>query len=155
MKKTNAARILDRHKQPYALCSYPVDENDLSVAHVAKSIGVSSAQLFKTLVTRNEKHEPLIAVVPGDKELNLKALASIAGCKKCTMLPEKELLEVTGYIRGGCSPLGMKKQYPTFIDQSALEHEEIWVSAGMRGKQLKLSPHTLVKVLGAQVATLG
>ena len=155
MKKTNAARILDRHKHPYTLCSYPVDKNDLSVAHVAKSIGVSSAQLFKTLVTRNEKHEPLIAVVPGDKELDLKALASVAGCKKCTMLPEKELLKVTGYIRGGCSPLGMKKQYPTFIDQSALEHKEIWVSAGMRGKQLKLSPHTLVKVLGAQVAALG
>ena len=154
MKKTNAARILDRHKQSYEMHSYPVDEEDLSVAHVAQSIGVESHQLFKTLVTLNEKNHPIIAVVSGDKELNLKALAKAAHCKKCTMLPMKELLKVTGYIRGGCSPLGMKKQYPTFIDATILDHEKIYVSAGVRGLQLKLSPQLLLEVLGAQVATL-
>ena len=155
MKKTNAARILDRHKQPYELHSYIVDETDLSVSHVAQSIGVESKMLFKTLVTLNEKNQPIIAVVAGDKELNLKALASAAGCKKCTMLPMKELLKLTGYIRGGCSPLGMKKQFPTFIDQDALAHEMIFVSAGVRGLQLKLSPQILIEVLGAGVAALG
>jgi Cys-tRNA(Pro)/Cys-tRNA(Cys) deacylase len=155
MKKTNAARILDRHKQPYELYSYIVDEEDLSVSHVAQSIGVESKMLFKTLVTLNEKNQPIIAVVAGDKELNLKALASAAGCKKCTMLPMKELLKLTGYVRGGCSPLGMKKQFPTFIDQDALAHEMIFVSAGVRGLQLKLSPQILIEVLGAGVAALG
>jgi len=155
MKKTNAARILDRHKQPYELHSYIIDENDLSVSHVAQSIGVESKMLFKTLVTLNEKNQPVIAVVAGDKELNLKTLATAAGCKKCTMLPMKELLKLTGYIRGGCSPLGMKKQFPTFIDHEALKHEMIFVSAGVRGLQLKLNPQVLVEVLGAEYVALG
>ncbi len=154
MKKTNAARILDRHQQSYEICTYTVNENDLSVAHVAEHIGVPGNQLFKTLVTLNEKNAPIIAVVAGDKELNLKALATAAECKKCTMLPMKGLLKITGYIRGGCSPLGMKKQYPTFIDASILDHEKIYVSAGVRGKQLKLSPQVLIKVLGAKVTIL-
>ena len=154
MKKTNAARILDRYKQPYEIYSYPVDKENLSVSHVAESLGVACSQLFKTLVTLNEQNQPIIAVVAGDKELNLKALASVAGCKKCTMLPMKELLKLTGYIRGGCSPLGMKKQFATFIDQDALAYEMIFVSAGVRGLQLKLNPQVLVEVLGAEYAVL-
>ncbi len=151
MKKTNAARILDRHKLPYTLHDYPVDAEDLSVSHVAQSLGVAPAVLFKTLVTLNEHHHPIIAVISGDRELNLKALASTAGCKKCTMLPMKELLKITGYVRGGCSPLGMKKLFPTYIDKRALGHEKIFVSAGVRGLQLQLNPLALIEVLGAKI----
>jgi len=149
MKKTNAARALDRLKLSYELRCYPVDEQDLSVDHVAQSMGIENCMLFKTLVTLNEHHQPIIAVIPGDKTLDLKALASAAGCKKCTMLPMKDLQKTTGYIRGGCSPLAMKKSYPTYIDHHALDHEKIYISAGIRGKQLLLEPIVLIQAAKA------
>ena len=149
MKKTNAARALDRLKLSYELRCYPVDEQDLSVDHVAQSMGIENCMLFKTLVTLNEHHQPIIAVIPGDKTLDLKALASAAGCKKCTMLPMKDLQKTTGYIRGGCSPLAMKKSYPPYIDHHALDHEKIYISAGIRGKQLLLEPIVLIQAAKA------
>ena len=155
MKKSNAARLLERGGYTYTLHSYPVDREDLSLSHAAKQLGVPPGMLFKTLVTLNEKHQPIIAVVSGEHTLDLKALAQAAGCKKCTMLPMKEMPAVTGYVRGGCSPLGMKKLFPTFLDQVALEYERIWISAGVRGLQLALSPHALIEVLGAKCAFLG
>jgi len=154
MKKTNAARALDRLKLPYELRCYPVNEQDLSVDHVAQSMGIESHTLFKTLVTLNEHHQPIIAVIPGDKTLDLKALALAAGYKKCTMLPMKDLQKTTGYIRGGCSPLAMKKSYPTYMDRHALEYKAIYVSAGTRGKQLLLEPTALIQATQALVAVL-
>lgn len=153
-KKTNAARFLDNLKIKYELISYEVDESDLSAVHVADTLGASPAAVFKTLVTTDERNRAIAACIPADAELDLKALAIIAGCKRCAMLPLKELLAVTGYIRGGCSPLGMKKRYPTFIDESALGIERIYVSAGQRGLQLLLSSHDLIAATGAKTAKI-
>lgn len=154
MKKTNAARILDKHKIDYKILEYSVDENDLSALHVAEVTGIDIKILFKTLVCVDETNQPLVACIPGDDELDLKALAKVAGCKKCVMIPLKDVLKITGYMRGGCSPLGMKKTYPTFFDESASSQAKILVSAGLRGKQLEIEPNTLVKVLGAKSAKL-
>lgn len=154
MKKTNAARILDKHKVDYTILKYTVDENDLSALHVAHDTGQDIKTIFKTLVCTDEKNQPLVACIPGDGELNLKALAKVAGCKKCVMIPLKDVLKITGYMRGGCSPYGMKKTYPTFFDESAFLHVKILVSAGIRGKQLEIEPNSLVKVLGATSAKL-
>lgn len=154
MKKTNAARILDKYKVRYNLLEYKVDEDDLSALHVARDTGIDIKKIFKTLVCIDEKNHPLVACIPGDDELDLKALAKLAGCKKCTMLPLKDVLKITGYIRGGCSPFGMKKTYPTFFDESALLHVKILVSAGLRGKQLEIEPKVLSEVLGAKSAKL-
>ena len=144
--KTNAARILDRAKIKYELAEYEVDETDLSATHVAESVGVSVSKLFKTLVARGDKTGVIVGCIPGDKELDLKAIASASGNKKVAMVAMKEIQELTGYIRGGCSPLGMKKNYPFFLDQSAFEHDLIYISAGVRGKQLILSPQDLLSV---------
>ena len=154
MKKTNAARALDRLKITYDIVEYQVDENDLSATHIAHTLGQDINAVFKTLVVLDEKNNPLVACISGDKELDLKALARVAECKKCTMLPMKELLKTTGYIRGGCSPLGMKKIFPTFIDESALGFEKIYVSAGVRGKQLHVNPKGLQKACKATFAPL-
>ena len=143
LKKTNAARLLDKHAVSYELVPYQVDEQHLEASHVAQSLGEDIRQVFKTIVMQGDKERYFVCVVPGDKEINLKLAAKESGNKKCDTLPLKELLPLTGYIRGGCSPLGMKKQYPTYIDESALNWDTIYVSAGVRGLQLKLSPKDL------------
>ncbi|WP_024953820.1 Cys-tRNA(Pro) deacylase [Sulfurospirillum arcachonense] len=154
IKKTNAARLLDRHKVSYELLEYKVDEDDLSAIHVAELTGVDIKTVFKTLVCLDEKNQPLVACIAGDDELDLKALAKAAGCKKCTMLPLKDVLKTTGYIRGGCSPFGMKKLYPTFLDESALSQSDILVSAGQRGLQLKIKPQNILDILNAKSTKL-
>ena len=143
VKKTNAARLLDKHAVSYELVPYQVDEQHLEASHVAQSLGEDIRQVFKTIVMQGDKERYFVCVVPGDKEINLKLAAKESGNKKCDTLPLKELLPLTGYIRGGCSPLGMKKQYPTYMDESALNLDTIYVSAGVRGLQLKLSPKDL------------
>jgi len=154
MKKTNAARILDSNNITYELVSYTVDENDLSATHVAEVIGVAADCIFKTLVIRAEDKSLLVAVVPGDAEVDLKKVAKASGHKACAMIAVKELLPLTGYIRGGCSPLGMKKNFLTLIDEQALQQQAIYISAGQRGLQIKLNPHDLVNVCQAIVAAL-
>lgn len=149
MKKTNAMRILDRNKIAYNAISYKVDETDLGAIHVADSLGQDIAKVFKTLVLEGDKTGYIVACIPGDKEVHLKNLASLSGNKKCHMIPMKEIQNVTGYIRGGCSPIGMKKQFPTFINETALQFETIYVSAGVRGMQVEVNPTELIKLTDA------
>lgn len=144
MGKTNAVRLLERQKIPYRLAEYEYDENDLNGMHAAEGIGMPPEQIFKTLVARDDKNRVLVFCVPVCGELDLKKAASAAGSKSVRMIPVKELLALTGYIRGGCSPIGMKKLYPTYIDESALQFDEIGVSAGARGCQLLLEPNALI-----------
>ncbi|MEL7622780.1 MAG: Cys-tRNA(Pro) deacylase [Clostridiales bacterium] len=153
-KKTNAARLLDSLSIPYTLQSYEVDEEDLSALHVAQVLGIPAEHIYKTLVARGDKTGVLVCCIPGPGELDLKALAQASGNKKADLVPLKELLALTGYIRGGCSPLGMKKLYPTYIDEAVLQQSEIMVSAGQRGLQLKLAAADLVAVLKAKVCSL-
>jgi Cys-tRNA(Pro)/Cys-tRNA(Cys) deacylase len=153
-KKTNAARILDNLKIPYEIKTYPVDENDLSAQHVAQSTGQPLEQTFKTLVAKGDKTGVLVACIPGGRELDLKAIANFSGNKKVDLVPMKDVLGLTGYIRGGCSPLGMKKTYPTYLDESALQYTTIMVSAGQRGCQLVLDPKDLVKAVQAAVCPI-
>jgi len=154
MKKTNAARILDRLKINYKLVTYTVDENDLSAEHLAETAGLPVEKVYKTLVARGDRNGIFVCVVPGAASLDLKKAAKASGNKKVAMVLIKELEPLTGYIRGGCSPLGMKKNYPVFVDESALEQEEIFISAGQRGLQLRLAPDDLQKATGAQVVSL-
>jgi len=150
MTKTNAARLLDKQKINYELITYEVDESDLSAKSVAGKLGQNIEQVFKTLILRGDKTGIFVAVIPGDNELDLKQAAKISGNKSASMIAVKEIQPLTGYIRGGCSPLGMKKQYPTFIDKSCLSFEYIFVSAGIRGIQIKLSPNDLIQTVGAK-----
>jgi Cys-tRNA(Pro)/Cys-tRNA(Cys) deacylase len=154
VQKTNAARILDRMGIAYELIPYEVDENDLSAVHVAENMGEPVDQVFKTILLRGDKHGVFVCVVPGAAEVNLKLAASVSGNKKAETVGMKELLPLTGYIRGGCSPLGMKKNYPVFVHTSAGGFSYIYISAGQRGLQLKLSPADLVRAVGATVASL-
>lgn len=149
IEKTNAARLLDRAGIKYNLIPYSVDENDLAATHVAESLGEPIERVFKTLVLKGDKSGYVVCVVPGDKEVDLKSLAKSSGNKKVEMIPMKELLPVTGYIRGGCSPVGMKKKFPTYIDSSASQFETIFVSAGVRGLQIEVSPADLVSFTSA------
>ena len=150
--KTNAARLLDKAGCTYKLVSYEFDENDLAVQHVADSLGQDIARVFKTLVLHGDKTGYVVCVVPGDAEVDLKALAKASGNKKVEMIPMKDLLGVTGYIRGGCSPVGMKKRFPTYFHSTALSFETIYVSAGVRGLQLEISPAALISFVGGTVA---
>lgn len=152
MTKTNAMRMLDRAKIPYEVLSYEYDESDLSGVHAAQALSLDPAQVFKTLVTRGGKGGVFVFCIPVGAELDLKKAARCAGVKNIEMLHVRELQGLTGYIRGGCSPVGMKKQYPTFIDASADMFGEIYVSAGLRGQQLKVSPRELKEFIGAQFA---
>ena len=147
MKKTNASRILDKLKIPYEILEYEVDEQDLSAENAAQKMGQPLKQVFKTLVIRGDKTGILVACIPGGAELNLKALASISGNKKIAMVHLKEIKSLTGYIRGGVSPLGMRKNYPTYIEESAFQFPFIIFSAGVRGLQLKANPHDLLKAI--------
>ncbi len=152
INKTNVARILDQKKVAYELIPYTVDENDLAATHVAAELGEDIAQVFKTLVLRGDRNGLLVCVIPGDKEVDLKKAAKLSGNKKVEMIAMKELLPLTGYIRGGCCPIGMKKPYPTWIHSTCEEFPFIFISAGVRGLQLKINPADLLKVTGASVA---
>lgn len=154
IQKTNAARLLDKAKIPYELIPYDVDENNLAADHVAEALGEDINQVFKTLILHGDKCGYFVCVVPGNTEVDLKIAARVAGAKKAEMIPMKELLPLTGYIRGGCSPIGMKKIFPTFFHPTALNFDYIFVSAGMRGLQLKISPKTLIDYINATVVPL-
>lgn len=151
MIKTNAARLLDAAGIAYELIPYEYSEDDLSAGKVAASLGENVEQVFKTLVLRGDRNGIFVCVIPGDFEVDLKLAASISGNKSCTMVHVKELLGLTGYIRGGCSPIGMKKRYPTFIHESALLYDYIYISAGVRGLQFKISPADLFRFTAAQI----
>ena len=154
IKKTNAARILDNLKISYEVKTYEVDEDDLSAIHVAETMGLDIKSIFKTLVARGDKTGVIMAVINGADELDFKALAKASGNKSVEMIHLKELQPLTGYIRGGCSPLGAKKAYPVYIDNKAMEQENISISAGVRGEQLILAPTDLVKAANAIVADI-
>jgi len=154
IKKTNAARILDAKSISYELVEYEVDDTDLSATTLAKKIGEDIEQIFKTLVLRGDKTGVFVCVVPGDAEVDLKKAAKISGNKNCAMVHQKELLPLTGYIRGGCSPLGMKKSYPTYIHETCQLFDSIFVSAGQRGLQFKINPEDLIKITGSVVCDL-
>lgn len=154
INKTNAARILDRNKVAYELIPYEVDENDLSATHIVEQLGEDISCVFKTLVLKGDKNGHFVCVIPGDKTVDLKKAAKVSGNKNCDLILMKDLLPTTGYIRGGCCPLGMKKEFPTFFHATAPDLEYIYVSAGVRGLQIKTTPNELIKVVGAQVADL-
>ena len=142
INKTNAARLLDKAKIAYELIPYEVDESDLSAVHVAASLG------------ENIETGHFVCVIPGEHEVDLKLAAKVSGNKKCDLIPVKELLPLTGYIRGGCSPIGMKKPFPTYIHETCLQFPYIYISAGQRGLQLKLDPKDLIRETGAEVCLL-
>lgn len=154
MTKTNVMRLLEQAKINYTTREYEVDEADLSGEHVAKQIGFATEQVFKTLVARGEKKGILVFCIPVNSELNLKKAATAVGDKKIEMIHVKDLLGLTGYIRGGCSPIGMKKKFPTFIDETALLFDDITVSAGVRGCQIILNPEHLIQYVSAEVHDL-
>ena len=153
-EKTNAARLLDRAGISYKLIPYEFDENDLAVQHVADCLGQPIERVFKTLVLHGDKTGHIVCVVPGNGEVDLKALAKASGNKKVEMIAMKDLLAVTGYIRGGCSPVGMKKRFPTYFHTTALDFETIYVSAGVRGLQIEIAPADLIGFVGATVASV-
>lgn len=153
-KKTNAARLLDKAGIRYELIAYPVDETDLSAKHVADAVGEDIRCVFKTLVLHGDRTGHFVCVIPGEHEVDLKQAARVSGNKKCDLIPLKELLPLTGYIRGGCSPIGMKKALPTYIHETCLTLPCIYVSAGQRGLQLKLAPEDLVRVVHATVCAI-
>lgn len=153
-QKTNAARLLDRAKIAYRLVPYTVDENNLAADHVAAELGEDIRQVFKTIVLHGDRSGHFVCVVPGNTEIDLKKAAKISGNKKADLIPMKELLPLTGYIRGGCSPVGMKKHFPTFFHETATSFGEIFVSAGQRGLQFAINPQTLIDFVGATVADL-
>jgi Cys-tRNA(Pro)/Cys-tRNA(Cys) deacylase len=154
MSKTNAARLLDKLRMVYELVEYQVDEEDLSATNVAAKLGQNIEQVFKTLVLRGDKTGIFVCVVPGGAELNIKQAAKISGNKDAAMVPVKDTVGLTGYIRGGCSPLGMKKKFPIFIHESCQSFPFIFVSAGIRGLQLKLAPQDLIRSTEATVCAL-
>lgn len=154
VQKTNAARLLDRAKIPYGLIPYEYDENDLAAQNVADALGEDINCVFKTLVLHGDKCGYFVCVVPGNCEVDLKKAAKAAGAKKADLIPMKELLPLTGYIRGGCSPIGMKKPFPTFFHSTALDFDEIYVSAGQRGLQFRISPTDLISFVNGSLADL-
>jgi len=154
INKTNAVRLLDKANIAYELIPYEVDENDLSAVHVAASLGEDIEQVFKTLVLFGDKTGYFVCVISGEHEVDLKLAAKASGNKKCDLIPMKELLPLTGYIRGGCSPIGLKKPFPVYIHETCLEHAYIYISAGQRGLQLKIDPKDLIKEVRASVCLL-
>lgn len=150
--KTNAARLLDKAGIAYRLIPYEFDENDLAAQHVAESLNQPIEQVFKTLVLHGDRTGHIVCVVPGNGEVDLKALAKVSGNKKVEMILMKDLLGVTGYIRGGCSPIGMKKRFPTYMHSSATDFNVIYISAGVRGLQIEIAPSDLISFTGAVLA---
>lgn len=153
-EKTNAARLLDKAAVSYELIPYEVDENDLAAGHIASQLDEPLDQVFKTLVLSGDRTGYFVCVVPGDSEVDLKAAAKVSGNKKCDLIHMKDLLQVTGYIRGGCSPVGMKKPFPTFFDSSAMDFPYIYVSAGVRGLQFKVAPADIIGYVKASLAPI-
>ena len=154
IEKTNAARILDKEKVRYELIQYEADEDDLSAVHVADQLNEPIEKVFKTLVLKGDKTGYFVCIIPGAEEVDLKKAASASGNKNCEMIPMKELLLTTGYIRGACSPIGMKKHFPTYIHDTCRKYEQIYVSAGKRGLQLLMDPQDLIAVVQAAVGCL-
>lgn len=154
MAKTNAVRILEANKIAHTTHEYEVDENDLSGETVAKKIGIDPDTVFKTLVASGDKTGINVFCIPVSTELNLKKAATVSGNKSIEMIKVKELLPLTGYIRGGCTPIGMKKQFPTYIDETAQLFEKFYISAGMRGMQVCLDPEDLIKIIEGNFADL-
>ena len=152
--KTNAARLLDRAKIKYELIPYEADENDLGAVHVAEQLKQPVEMVFKTLVLKGDKTGYFVCVIPGAEEVDLKKAAKVSGNKSCEMIPMKELLPVTGYIRGACSPIGMKKQFPTYIHETCLSFSQIYISAGKRGLQLYIAPTDLINEVKAKTENL-
>lgn len=154
INKTNVARLLDKAKIAYELIPYEVDESDLSAIHVAAELHEDIDRVFKTIVLEGDKTGFFVCVLPGEHEINLKVAAKVSGNKKCETLPLKLLLSTTGYIRGGCSPIGMKRHFPTYIHETAKDYDYIYVSAGQRGLQIKIDPKGLAKEAQASFACL-
>ena len=152
--KTNAIRIVEQKKIPYQEHTYTFSENDLGAKNVAEELNQNEAQIFKTLVAVGNKTGPVVAVIPSNQELDLKKIAKESGNKKVEMLHLKDLENLTGYIRGGCSPVGMKKLFPTYFDQSALNFATIMVSAGKRGVQMELAPNDLAGLVRGKFVDL-
>lgn len=149
MTKTNVMRLLDTAGTAYTAGEYEEDEEDLSGSHAADRMGIDHDTMYKTLVLTNDKNGYFVCCIPVDEELNLKKAAKAAGEKKLEMIKMKDLLPVTGYIRGGCSPIGMKKRFPTYIEETAVLYDRIMVSAGMRGVQISIDPEDLAACTGA------
>jgi ybaK/ebsC protein len=154
IQKTNAARLLDREKIEYTLVPYQVDEEHLDAIHVAGQLGEDISMVFKTLVLKGDRTGHFVCVIPGDKEVDLKMAAKASGNKSCNLIHMKELLPTTGYIRGGCSPIGMKKQFPTFLHETAILYDTVCVSAGKVGYQIELKPDDLVSASGCRLEDL-
>ncbi len=154
VSKTNVARLLDKAGVAYELIPYEVDESDLSAVHVAAQLCEDVERVFKTIVLQGDKTGHFVCVVPGDFEVDLKKAARVSGNKKCELLPMKDLLPVTGYVRGGCSPMGMKRRFPTYVQETAARYDYVYVSAGQRGLQVKLAPQDLLRESGAEYADL-
>lgn len=154
IKKTNAARLLDQMKVAYDLIPYEVDENDLGAQHIAEQLGQPIERLFKTLVLRGDKLGLFVCVIPGAEEVDLKKAAKVTGNKKVEMIHVKELLPLTGYIRGGCSPIGMKKALPTWFHESIVQYDHVFCSAGQRGLQFRIAPRDLVDAARGQLADI-
>lgn len=154
INKTNAARLLDQLKIAYELISYEVDENDLGAQHIAEQLGQPIEQLFKTLVLRGDKTGLVVCVIPGAAEVDLKKAAKVTGNKKLEMIHVKELLPLTGYIRGGCSPIGMKKPLPTWFHQTLTDYDTVYCSAGQRGLQFNIAPQDLLRAAKGTLADL-
>lgn len=152
--KTNVARFLQKKGVKFDLIPYEVDENDLGAEHVAESLSENVEQVFKTIVLHGDKSGYIVGVLPGNHEIDLKKLAKVSGNKKCEPLPVKDLLPTTGYIRGGCSPIGMKKKFQTYIHTTVNSFPYVFVSAGVRGVQLKISPVDLIEQTEAVVADI-
>lgn len=154
MKKTNAERLLEAAKIPFESVEYAVDESDLSGEHIARELGLEPEMVFKTLVLKGEKNGFAVCCIPANAELDLKKVAVVTGEKKIEMIPQKMLLATTGYIRGGCSPVGMKKKFPTFFDETAQLFDYIYVSGGVRGLSLKIKPDLLIEYVEGKMTDL-
>jgi Cys-tRNA(Pro)/Cys-tRNA(Cys) deacylase len=148
--KTNAVRIVEAAGLQHAVLHYQCDDNAIDAVSVALSINAEAERVFKTLLAIGDKSGPCVFCLPGNFELHLKKAATVSGNKKVEMLPVKDLLQLTGYVRGGCSPLGMKKRFPTFIDETAMLFDSIYVSAGVRGQQLLIAPTDLAGLIEAE-----
>lgn len=154
VNKTNAVRLLDKEKIAYELIPYKVDESDLSAIHVAEQLGEPIEQVFKTLALKGDKGGYFVCIIPGAEKLDLKKAAKVSGNKNCEMIPMKELLPITGYIRGACSPIGMNKLFPTYIHESCLNFDRIYISAGQRGLQIQINPNDLMRITEIEATLL-
>ena len=152
--KTNVTRLLEAAGIPFRTFEYEVDENDLSGMHIAEQAHVDPAAMFKTLVMKGERNGYFVCCLPVNDELDLKKVAKAFDDKKCDLIPMKSLRDLTGYVRGGCSPIGMKKKFPTFIDETAILFDEIYINAGMRGLMVIVEPSALIEYVGAKAVDL-